>query len=458
MGALNRRKFLKYAGATGAVVGASALGLNYLRKPQSAPPSQGTTTATATTTAPSTTIVPIITRLTYEPSRVLNSKIYDIRVDVETFDPARRLSSVLVALEPVVYAHLLTQAFRKEEPRTTFMQPTGLDKEILSTVFSDLKGGREYDLRAGAADPSGVVDERTLRTEYVREFENIAGLDDMTVIADYYTWYEPGGWRNSQGQKLYVHTPLLGEYDSGDPIVIDKHIDWASGFGVDAFAVSWWGPNYRTYRTSKFEKRFLKSPMLSQTKFCILYENNGRLNIQNPNDPSEKWIEDLDHPDNRETLVSDFLYLTGYFSSPQYLKVDGKPFVKFDYTLPFRGDIEGVFADLRKQLREQGWEVYLVNDLCGRTVYPEDLISKQARLPTDYTPYLSPEHALQVIESFDAIGGCAAPLLPPETDFGEAYKMWHDFSIKHGKDFVPISWPGMEYSPLVLPGPSEVEP
>jgi murein DD-endopeptidase MepM/ murein hydrolase activator NlpD len=54
-GFLNRRKFLKYAGATGAVVGASALGLNYISKqsPSSATPTTSTTTTRQLTTTSS---------------------------------------------------------------------------------------------------------------------------------------------------------------------------------------------------------------------------------------------------------------------------------------------------------------------------------------------------------------------------------------------------------------------
>jgi hypothetical protein len=41
---LNRRKFLKYAGATGAVLGASALGLDYILSPRAGPANQRTVT------------------------------------------------------------------------------------------------------------------------------------------------------------------------------------------------------------------------------------------------------------------------------------------------------------------------------------------------------------------------------------------------------------------------------
>jgi hypothetical protein len=398
-----------------------------------------------------------MTSLSYTPVRVINDKVYDIRVDVEVSNPRKQLLTVQVSLLPVAYEHLPSEAFPKEDPRATTLQPAGPEKEILSTVFSDLKGGREYGLRAVAADSSGMVDERTSRTNYIREFENLGAILEskgVTVIADYYTWYESPGkpnaaWGAQGTQHAHVYMPLLGEYDSADPTVIARHIDWATGYGISAFAISWWGdPNSTTDVNAhpndlpKFEGAFLKHHMLNQIKFCILYENNGRLKITNPDDPAEKWIEDLDDPFNRSRLLSDFEYLTKYFSDSQYLRIGGKPCVRFDYTVPFRGDIEGVLGEVRTRLRAMGWEIYLINDLAGRSVNPADLISVEA-LDWRY-PNVSPAHALQVIENTDAIGGSGPPP-------GENYKIWSDFSMERQKDFVPLSWPGQHIHPSICP-------
>lgn len=117
--------------------------------------------------------------------------------------------------------------------------------------------------------------------------------------------------------------------------------------------------------------------------------------------------------------------------------------MRFDYTVPFRGDIKGVLDEVRIKLRAMGWDIYLINDLAGRSNYPSDLISAQA---SDWRyPNISPTHVRQVIENTDAIGGSGPPP-------GDNYKAWHDFSVMRGKDFVPIAWPGMEPSPLVYPG------
>ena len=422
---MDRRRFLKYAGATAAVVGVSALGYDYL-------------------------LTPAITGLSYTPTRVVNNKIYDIRVDVGISNPARRLFPIQVVLEPVVYGQLPGAAFTDEQSKVSMLQTTGLESELLSAYFTNLKGGREYDVRASASDGSAMVDARTLRTEYVREFENIAPLDDVTVIADYYTWYEKPSvegnhWRDGDqeiyGRSVHVYTPLLGEYASGDPIVISKHIDWATGHGINVFCVSWWstGSDERTwdYHNARNLDVFLKHPMSNQMKFFILYENNGRLRIQNPNDSPDKWIEDLDEPFNRDRLISDFAYLTRYFSHPSYLKVDGKPVVIFDYTASFRGNINGVFRSMRQRVRENGgWELYLVNDLAMRAYHPEKIMNE------------SHPHILQIIESTEAIGyGMPDGYL--DYDIEEPYRLWHNAAIEHAKDYLPYSMPGFEPSPNI---------
>jgi len=457
---MDRRRFLKYAGG-GVVAGAATVGgaVYYLGgKPKILETvTTAGTTSVATSETSTTYSGPQITGLTHTPTRVVNDRVHDIRVDVEITDPAERLSYVVIALEPVSYGQFSAGAFLREDRRTVHLESSGSEKQTLSAVFTDLKGGREYDLNVGAADANGIVDEKTSRTEYIREFENLGRqLYDkgLAVIADYYTWWDsPGGryasWGAAGTEHAHVYNPLLGEYSSADPIVVARHVDWATGYGVNTFAVSWHGSTsdsnyYRARITQNFESGLLKSQLLSQIGFCILYENNDRLKIQNPNDPAERWIEDLDDPYNREALVSDFVYLTKYFSNQQYLRIDGKPCVRFDYTTPFRGDIQGVFDEVRSNLRSAGWEVYLINDLAGRSDYPSDLVSG-APLRWRY-PNISPAHISQVIESTDAFGGSGPPTL-------NNYNAWHDFAVKRGKDFLPVAWPGMEGSPFVYSGP-----
>jgi hypothetical protein len=310
-----------------------------------------------------------------------------------------------------------------------------------------MTGGREYDIIVNVRDKAGIVATANLTTPYIREFENIAPLDDKIVIANYYTWYEkpsePGNhWYDGSGRRIHIYSPSLGEYASGDPIVIYKHIDWATGHGIDAFAISWWttGNDERTwdYHNTRNLDAFLRNPLIKDIKFCILYENNGRLRISNPDNPSFKWIEDLNDPFNRQRLISDFEFLAdNYFQHPSYLRIRGKPVADFDYTIPFRGDITAAFSEVRAKLKNKGFDVYLVNDLMGRNTSPYG--------PNEYG--VSEAHFRKLTEVFDAISGSNFPGAYDNIDkdiqhVKMVYENWRKYAKDNDKDFIPAVWPG----------------
>lgn len=393
---------------------------------------------------------PIVKNLRWEPTRIINGKVNDGSVSFTVEDDRSVISSASLKVIPKIYPHLNQAAFPNESVREYVLTPLDgkFDEKLEEFLFTiiDVIGGRGYDILVTAKDRAGKVATANLTTPYIREFENIAPLDDIIVIADYYTWYgiPPHGWYVGS-ERAHIYMPLLGEYDSADPIVISKHIDRATGHGIDAFAVSWhgWDKDWSRESTRRFEENFLKNPLLKDIKFFILYEGNDRLKIQNPTDPDEKWIKDLDDPFNRERLISDFVYLTRYFSHPSYLKIHKKPMVIFDYAASFRGDIKGVFSELRKKVNEKGYEVYLVNDLAMRAFYPEDIVNENN------------PHILQLIESTDAIGyGPPKCYLCWDTEI--TYKAWHDVATKYEKGYLPYSMPGYEPHPVVRPGAQPV--
>ena len=398
---------------------------------------------------------PQIQGLAWEPTRIVNDKIYDIAVEFNASDDKSPIASATLVFKPVDYRDRFIGQYgmRPEDYYIVFpndtraIQLTPVDGEFdekqeeFVAPIQNITGGVEYRIIAFVKDSAGNERMVEIKTPYIRQYENIAPLDDKIVIADYYTWYSPTSWRGESGP-LHVYMPLLGEYDSADPIVIAKHIDWLTGIGkVDGVAVSWHGPTptdrYPT-ATPNFEDAFLENPLIKDIKFFILYENTDRLRIQNPNDPPEEWIQNLDDPFNRNRLISDFVYLTNYFSHPSYLKISGRVPVIFDYTACFRGDIKGVFNELRERVRENGYELYLLNDLAMRAYHPEEIVND------------SHPHILQIIESMDAIS-YGMPECYLCYDPEEPYREWHDVAIKYGKDYVPYSMPGFEPSPNVLP-------
>jgi hypothetical protein len=467
---VNRRRFLKYAGAT-AAVGVAAFGLNYLATHPPIPGQRTLTTLNHTTTTSSIAILPRITSFTYKPSKVVNSKIYDIQVDVEVSDPARQLSSVQVALQPVAYAHLPGEAFPNEQSQVNILQPTGLEKELLSTKFMNLKGGREYDVKTSAYAPDGIIETRTLRTEYVREFENIAALDDITVIADYYTWYglpsEPGNhWRYYEdeinGPSQHLYSPLLGEYASGDQIVISKHIDWATGHGIDAFSISWHttGSDERTwdYHCTENLEAFLRNPLLNDMRFCILYEDHDRFPVKTITydyDPVHGTeLMPVDRAENKARLLEDFTFMANrYFSHPQYLRINGGCFVQFDGDRIWSGDIRAVLDAVRKQVRASGHELYLCSNILGWYFpnAPHDALEPRNR---------------QIVQAMDAISASGNMWLygyeEARKDFAGFTKGLYDRWLQYGQghnptvELLPNIMPGQEIHPSLVSDPAYV--
>jgi hypothetical protein len=59
------------------------------------------------------------------------------------------------------------------------------------------------------------------------------------VLAFYYPWYQVGDWAG--GMPIAPDNVNPTPYDSADPDAIDRHIQQATGAGIDGFVVSWWG-------------------------------------------------------------------------------------------------------------------------------------------------------------------------------------------------------------------------
>lgn len=60
------------------------------------------------------------------------------------------------------------------------------------------------------------------------------------VGAFYYVWYDPNQTVSWEYPKIQ-DKPVLGYYNSCDPVVIEQHFAWLSDLHMDFIAVSWWG-------------------------------------------------------------------------------------------------------------------------------------------------------------------------------------------------------------------------
>jgi hypothetical protein len=145
--------------------------------------------------------LPAIVDLHWKPIKVVNDKIYGINVSFEVISPLNSLKEVEVMLIPVEYRYFITKygmreedydiVFPKEEVRGIKIKPRNLEREMFSVDFEDLKGGREYIVKARVEDVAGSEKIVEVKTPYIRQFENIAKTDDILVGVFYYPWYGP---------------------------------------------------------------------------------------------------------------------------------------------------------------------------------------------------------------------------------------------------------------------------
>lgn len=118
--------------------------------------------------------------------------------------------------------------------------------------------------------------------------------------AFYYGWY-PSQWSGAG----HRYTSTLGEYDSGDAAVIDRHIGEMQFANVQAGIYSWWGAGSAT-----------------DSRFPVYLEEAARLGFH--------WAlyYELDNlgQATEDSARADLAYFAAnYFDSPSYLHVDGKP-------------------------------------------------------------------------------------------------------------------------------------
>ncbi|WP_167837464.1 glycoside hydrolase family 99-like domain-containing protein [Halosimplex halophilum] len=208
----------------------------------------------------------------------------------------------------------------------------------------------------GCASLPGLGDsgiEKTPGTQVPRDVPrtDATAERDVTVAAHYYPWY--GETRHWQGS--YEGTPALGRYNSRADAVVEQHVAWARQAGIDAFSMSWWGPD--SWEDTTIREHFL--PSADGFPFFVLYEMTGRLQAD------DDGVIDFDRDGNRAQLRADFEYLAEtYFGEASYRSVDGRPivFVYHPGTLNLAGAYGEALADARAAIDA---DPFLIGDLAG---------------------------------------------------------------------------------------------
>jgi len=335
-----------------------------------------------------------IVGLNWTPTRVVLDKVYDINVSFTARNDKTPIVYAELRLIPVEYYYMIEKyGMRPEDYPKVFppdkervYNPTPIDgkfdslEEKFSVQIKDIVGGREYKIVALVRDLVGNEQTAELDLPYIRQYENFGKQlynKGIIVGASYYLWWGPEYWSHNSPLVLQ---PLLGWYDSTDPIVISKQIDIFTGYGVNVLFISWSGKEYENtyYNDRRLKYIFLKNPLITNVKFAILYETHGRLT------KDKDGLIDLNNDTNKRIFMEDFIYLAqNYFSHPSYLRVRGKPAIYIYDTLVFTlktKNIEMLLRDMRNNVKNvSGEDIYLISSEVSKWFNPSDLIT-QTRL------------------------------------------------------------------------------
>jgi hypothetical protein len=382
---------------------------------------------------------PLILNLYWRPMRVVNDKIYDINVVFEVISPLSVLEVVEVTLRPIEYKYFITmygmreedysKVFPEEDVRIARIKPLQTGRMVFSVDFKDLKGGREYAIEVRVRDTTGNEKRVAVKTPYIRQFENIAKTDDILVIVPYYLWYRPdlSNWKDG-----HKYTSLLGEYRSDDSIVHSKHIDWATGYGIDVFLVSWDG--YNSNKDIQYFNNNLKllfrNELSKDIKIAILYEG---LKFKTTGNPQKPWERDISDPHNLEILLSDFKYLAdNYFNDENYFRIEGKPVV-YIYGSATYINTKDALEKLQEIMREKiGKEVFLISDHVTPHFFPgqKPEWEREARSFEGTTSWLG-----GYSPSGEYLGGSY------EVQIDKMYSEWFKWTLENKKLHMPSTTP-----------------
>jgi hypothetical protein len=218
-----------------------------------------------------------------------------------------------------------------ESPRT--FELTGNE---LSVIVDNIVGGREYEIQATVTNETGQKTIARIKTPYIREFENIAPLDDIIIAAFYYDWYSP----NYPIPRNLPDKPLLGIYNSSDNVVFNRHVDWATGHGIDVLVFPWFFRGHEQHRI--FEKN-MGAELFDDIKFSFISTYVDELGSPPYNFDSER---------TRQTFISNIRYLIeNYLNQPNIWKIDNRPVIVIwgspDRYQAAEGNIQSAIEEVR---------------------------------------------------------------------------------------------------------------
>ncbi|MFB6234683.1 MAG: hypothetical protein ABEH81_09240, partial [Halopenitus sp.] len=331
----SRRKFLTFVGSSTAVVTAGCGG-NSSESTVTETPPERTSTETPTNTPNQ--------KDTETESEKTDITFNDISLavdDPQTTSPRKVTISGAIDGDPTQVEVSISLNGELEETETV---DTGTQFEITTEVA----GGNAYTVGLVATDNAGTTETTNFETDYIAK--PTTKVDENRLIGTHYYCWWGSGWHWDSG---YDGEPLLGEYNSRDPEVIQQHFDWLREAGINWLSLSWWGRN--SWSGETIEDHLLEADGIEDFNVSILYESSKMLTQDETG-----YRTNFNSVENQQQFISDIQYLSeNLFNRDEHLYIEGKPVIYLYASSGYFGDFE---KTLRRAEEAIDQELHVIGD------------------------------------------------------------------------------------------------
>ena len=170
---------------------------------------------------------------------------------------------------------------------------------------------------------------------------------------------------NSAKPKFKGHDQPLklldGNPDDSDPRDVEKEIAYAASAGIDVFVYDWYWADGHPIQHEALERGYMAAKNRSAVKFALMWANHQRSDVfrSPPGMAGARFFWKLKY-DRAEFLQAMDYCIEKYFSSPDYYRKDGRPFLSIYSVVPLVNGLGGpsetrkVFDEVQARMAKAG--------------------------------------------------------------------------------------------------------
>jgi hypothetical protein len=316
----------------------------------------------------------------------------------------------------------------------------------------------EYRIKVVVKDSAGREATTETKTPYIRQYENIGKqlyTNGIIISAAYMSWDMEGLARYKLPDK-----PLLGLYDALNDVVQWKHIDWATGHGINVF---WCSSNL----DSQYEYEVAKNLLSKGGIFVGAMPGPDPWRMVKGGAGLPDWAYNLSDPYNRNIFIEIMTKWFSLVSSPNYFRIDGKP-AFFIWDENAFTNINEAYDEIKKNAKNMGFDLFIISHCLPRIpmVNINEQLESWNRLKgeewwnhidalTSWIGFYEPSRSIKEIGIEERIEAYL-------NYYEKSLTIWKNFCEARGKFFVPTITPGFDNSyswggPDVVPLPRSIE-